>query len=129
MREFRIIMVGKVGVRKNQLVGIQAVERCLEDFDIKLTIAGDAEGEYAQECQNYVLQKKLQDRIRFLGFVEDIDSLMKSSDCMLCTSVDESFPTSIVEAVTYDTTVVTTPVAGVPELLLTRTFMKNYLER
>lgn len=116
MREFRIIMVGKVGVRKNQLVGIQAVERCLEDFDIKLTIAGDAEGEYAQECQNYVLQKKLQDRIRFLGFVEDIDSLMKSSDCMLCTSVDESFPTSIVEAVTYDTTVVTTPVAGVPEL-------------
>ena len=57
-------MVGKVGVRKNQLVGIQAVERCLEDFDIKLTIAGDMEGEYAQECQNYVLQKNLQDRIR-----------------------------------------------------------------
>ncbi len=115
---FLIVMVGMVCARKNQLAGIQAVERCLDKFDVRMVIAGDVAGEYAKECRNYVLRKNLQERIRFSGFVEDIDTLLDKSDCFLCTSIDESFPTSIVEAVTYDMTVVTTPVAGVPELFI-----------
>lgn len=117
LKNFSIIVIGDICDRKNQLTAIKVVEKCLDEhYDIRLKIAGSEEGRYAERCKNYVKEKGLENKIQFLGFVKDISDLLLQCDCLLCTSLDESFPSSIVEAVTYDLTVVTTPVAGVPEI-------------
>lgn len=112
----RILMLGVVCNKKNQLTAIKAVEKCIGQFQIKLDIAGGLDGQYAEECKRYVAERGLGDVVTFHGFVSDITSLLESSDCLLCASDDESFPSSIVEAVTYDLTIISTPVAGVPEV-------------
>lgn len=112
----RILMLGVVCNKKNQLTAIKAVEKCIGQTQIKLDIAGGLDGQYAEECRRYVAEHGLNDRVTFHGFVSEIAPLLESSDCLLCASVDESFPSSIVEAVTYDLTIISTPVAGVPEV-------------
>lgn len=117
--KLKILMLGHICPRKNQLTAIKAVELCIENGnDIELTIAGIDTTEYASLCKKYVQQKQLLDVVHFVGFQSDIEELLLSNDCYLCSSIDESFPSSMVEAISYDLTVVSTPVAGVPELMV-----------
>lgn len=114
-----ILMLGGCEKRKNQLSAIQAIEICnRKDSHLSLTIAGNAIGRYAEECIEYVEKRGLQDTVRIIGFQSNIVPLLEESDCYLCASTEESFPSSIVEALTYDLTIISTPVAGVPELLV-----------
>lgn len=117
LSSFVIVMLGSVCERKNQLTAIKAIERCLRlGYKIKLMIAGDDSGTYAEKCKEYVESNNLHTNISFVGFISDVGELLSNADCFLCTSIDESFPSSIVEAVTYDLTIISTPVAGVPEI-------------
>ena len=116
--KLNVLMLGGLEKRKNQLTAIQAVECCnKKGAKIELTIIGDDTTEYAKECKEYVQRNQLKEIIFFTGFQSDIVPFLMSHDCYLCTSIDESFPSSIVESMTYDLTIISTPVAGVPELL------------
>ena len=62
-----------------------------------------------------------------LGFVEDMKGFFEKIDVFICGSRRESFPASVVEAVSCNIPVISAPVAGVPEILEDR---KNaYLAR
>lgn len=116
--ELRILMLGGVCERKNQLTAIKVVEKMLlSRVNVRLTIAGDVQSRYAAECQHYIEEKGLSGYVVMCGFCSDITALLMENDVFLCTSIDESFPSSIVEALTYDLAIVSTPVAGVPELM------------
>lgn len=117
----KILMLGSFEKRKNQMTAIQAVEKCNNSgLSIELTIAGSDHTQFAQECKDYVEEKGLYPKIHIIGFQSDIVLLLKENDGFLCASTDESFPSSIVEAMTYGLTIISTPVAGVPELLKDR---------
>lgn len=116
--KLKILMLGDVCKRKNHLSAIQAIEYCKQkELKVVLTIAGNDCTQYAEECRRYITCNNLSDRIYMSGFQSEIEPLLKDNDCLLCASVDESFPSSIVEAMAYDLTIISTPVAGVPELL------------
>ena len=115
--KIKILMLGNICERKNQLAAIKACEMCIKDgLEIELTIAGSLNGNYSEKCKKYIEQYNLEKNIRLIGFISDVIPLLESHDCLLCTSTDESFPSSIVEALTYDLTIISTPVAGVPEV-------------
>lgn len=117
----RILMLGGVCARKNQLAAIKAVEVCSSMGNkVELLIAGSLDDDYAEECRRYVEKEHLGQSVIFCGFISDIRPLLESCDCLLCASTDESFPSSIVEALTYDLTIISTPVAGVPEIFIDR---------
>lgn len=118
--QMQIIMLGEVCIRKNQLEAIRAIENCVPLYNIKLHIAGSVNNNYGNLCKQYVENHQLGQFVFFHGFVSDIRKLLEDSDCLLCSSIDESFPSSIVEALTYDLTIISTPVAGVPELFVNR---------
>lgn len=116
--KLNVLMLGGLQKRKNQLTAIQAVENCnKKGVKIVLTIVGDDTTEYAKECKEYVQKHQLEKVVFFSGFQSNITPFLLKHDCCLCTSKEESFPSSIVEAITYDLTIISTPVAGVPELL------------
>ena len=119
-KKLLILMLGAVCVRKNQMAAIKAVESFVRSGKAELHIAGEAIDGHAEECIAYVKDQELEKSIIFHGFVSDIVPLLQSSDCLLCTSTDESFPSSMVEAMTYDLTIISTPVAGVPELFVNK---------
>lgn len=114
----KILMLGEICEYKNQMLAIQTIELCNENsIKVSLSIAGNDNLEYAHKCKKYIEDNGLEEFVHILGFQNDIASLLKEHDCYLCTSTRESFPCSIVEAITYDLTILSTPVAGVPELL------------
>lgn len=114
----KILMLGEICEYKNQILAIQAVELCNKDsIKVSLSIAGNDNLEYAYRCKTYIKNNGLDQFVHILGFQNDVTFLLEEYDCYLCTSTKESFPCSIVEAITYDLTILSTPVAGVPELL------------
>lgn len=116
--KIKILMLGRVCVRKNQMAAIKAVENCSSNFKIELHIVGDFDDDYGDECKQYVLKNNLDKVIFFHGFISDVVPMLVGNDCLLYSSIDESFPSSIVEALSYDLTIISTPVAGVPELFV-----------
>lgn len=114
---FRILMLGMLCERKNQMAAIWAVESCImQGYPFEFTIAGRCDNEYGRKCRDYIATKNLTDRIHLIGFCSEVDELLKSHDVILCSSTQESFPCSLVEAATYGCMVISTPVAGVPEI-------------
>lgn len=118
-QSLKILMLGDVCQYKNQLTAIQAVEFCNQNgINVFLTIVGNDNSDYAQKCKVYVKKKKLVNLVNIIGFKNNVESFLVEHDCLLCSSTRESFPCSIIEAMTYDLTIISTPVAGVPELLI-----------
>jgi len=115
--KIKILMLGLLAERKRQMYAIRAVERLLrKGYDIELTIAGSYESKYGLKCREYIIDNSLADNIHMLGFVSDVEGLLEENDCILCASITESFPSSLVEALSFDLTIISTPVAGVPEI-------------
>lgn len=103
---------------KNQLEVIKAVETVIKQGRrIRLLLAGSKESAYGDECREYIKSHHLQDSIKLLGFMEDMSSFYEQIDVLVCGSKRESFPASIVEAMSCDIPIISTPVAGVPEIL------------
>lgn len=118
-KSIKILAIGNLCSYKNQLAAIKAFSECRRYFnDMELHFLGDDSSSYAKECRRYVEENLLGDAVFFHGFVNDIEEYLKDSDCLLCTSTRESFPFSMVEALTYDLTIISTPVAGVPEVFV-----------
>lgn len=113
---YTLLSLGRVCPRKNQLTAIKITERLVKSRKVKLIIAGELVEQYAKECMEYVSNHSLSAFIEFRGFVSDVGQLMGECDCLWCTSNDESFPSSIVEAVSYGLDIVTTPAGGISEV-------------
>lgn len=122
VRDKNITVIGAAGTicdRKNQLEVIKAVEiEKKRGRKIRLLLAGDAGSAYAEECRRYIEAHCLQEDIVFMGFVDNIRLFLEQIDVFVCGSRMESFPASIVEAVSCNIPVISTPVAGVPEILV-----------
>ncbi|MCI8692149.1 MAG: glycosyltransferase family 4 protein [Lachnospiraceae bacterium] len=121
VRERKSLVIGTAGIvcrYKNQLEVIKAVEHEIDKgADLQLMVAGENNSPYGEECRNYIVEHGLQDRIHMLGFLDDMTSFLGKIDVLVCGSRRESFPASIVEAMSLNIPIISTPVAGVPEIL------------
>lgn len=113
---FRFLMLGNIHPWKNQLEAIKAIAMCRQ-YQIELFILGSEDPEYAKKCKEYVTENNLCDTVHFLGFKSDVTDMLILCDALICASTRESFPSSIVEAMSYDLSIISTPVAGIPEIL------------
>ena len=117
-----ITVIGAAGTvcdRKNQMEIIKAVEiEKKRGRKIRLLLAGDAGSGYAGECSSYITKCCLQEDIVFMGFIDNMKLFFEQVDVFICGSRMESFPASIVEAISCNIPVISTPVAGVPEILV-----------
>lgn len=121
VKERNPLVMGTAGIiceYKNQLEIIKALDRQLsKGANLQLMVAGEDASPYAEECRNYIVVEGLQDRVHMLGFLDDMTSFLGKIDVFICGSKRESFPASIVEAMSCNIPVISTPVAGVPEIL------------
>ncbi len=114
----RYCCVGGIYTRKNQLEVIKAFEMAIsQGLKGELYFYGYDIGLYAEECKKYLKEKKLESFIKIVGFCSMMEEEYEKADVLLCGSTCESYPNVISEALAYGLVVISTPVAGVPEVI------------
>ncbi len=89
----------------------------LSDICPKLYLIIGGDGEQREYLTKLVQENKLSDRIIFAGWVSDMDTFLNAIDINLLSSLSESFPYSVLEAVRSDCTMVVSSVGGMPILI------------
>lgn len=118
IKNIRFICVGQFCERKNQIEVIKAFHMAVkEGIKGRLSFWGHAQQFYADECARYVTDNGLQDHIEIKGFSNHMDEVYQDSDALICASKSESYPNVISEALAHRIVVISTPVAGVPEII------------
>nr|MDU9045615.1 glycosyltransferase family 4 protein [Candidatus Electrothrix aestuarii] len=118
IRQFRekpiIISVGSLSKQKNYDIAIRAMH-LISDIDYEYWIAGEGseEDNLKSLCKSLNLDKK----IRFLGLIEDVPSLLKEADIFLMPSLWEGFGLAAVEAMNAGLPLIVSDVPGLREIV------------
>ena len=70
-----------------------------------------------EKIENYLKENKIEESFTFLGYQTNPYKYVSKCDLFVCSSVAEGFSTATTEALIAGTPVVTTPVAGMTEML------------
>lgn len=115
----RFVCIGLLCERKNQLEVIKAFEKAVKCHGLcgTLQLFGRVGSEYAELCEQYITERGLENHIVVKGFSRNMETVYRNSDVLICGSINESYPNVISEALSYGLVVISTPVAGVPEVI------------
>lgn len=114
----RFVCVGRLCEQKGQLLLVQAARLLAErGKDFEIVLAGD--GEMRAEVERLVAEYGLQSRIRITGWIssEQVRSELLAARALVLPSFAEGLPVVIMEAMALRRPVLTTYVAGIPELV------------
>jgi glycosyltransferase involved in cell wall biosynthesis len=115
-----ILLVGGVRRRKDLVTAVKAIKCSLEEnANIRLHVVGPLESEYKTEVDELIDRHRLSENVIIHGLVsaEELRDLYLKCDVFLLTSLEESSPISIVEAMAVGKPVVSTDVGGVSEIV------------
>jgi glycosyltransferase involved in cell wall biosynthesis len=83
--------------------------------DALFLVVGD--GERRAELEALVRRQGLAERVRFLGWRQDLDRIYADLDVVVLTSANEGSPVSLIEAMAAARPVIATSVGGIPDLV------------
>lgn len=107
-----VLCVGELIERKNHRNLIKAVAQI---EGMVLTIAG--KGRLLEKLQNLVAKLHVEDRVRFLGYRNDISELCEAADVFAFPSYQEGLPVALMEAMAIGMPVVCSNVRGNVDLI------------
>jgi glycosyltransferase involved in cell wall biosynthesis len=115
-----LLFCGRVGERKGVFDLIKAFANLPSPIKTrsKLILAGDGDIEQGKEL---VESLNLVNEVTFLGWVdsEQRDKLLSQADVFILPSYNEGLPMAILEAMAWGLPIISTPVGGIPELVIT----------
>jgi len=95
---------------------LDAVALLSPELDPVVALAGD--GELRGELEARVAaDPRLRDRVRFLGYRDDVPTLLGAADLVLHTSLADALPTTVMQALAVGVPVVATRVGGIPDIV------------
>lgn len=107
-----LFSVGELNKNKNH----ETVIRSIADLDVYYLIAGS--GSLQPHLQNVIDELKMKDRVKLLGFRNDILELLKSVDIFVFPSFREGLPVSVMEAMASGLPCVASDIRGVRDLII-----------
>lgn len=114
----RLVCVGRLCEQKGQLLLLDALRRLRDrGDDFQLVLAGD--GEMRPELEAFIALHKLQDQISITGWIssERVKQELLAARTMVLASFAEGLPVVIMEAMALGRPVLSTSIAGIPELV------------
>jgi glycosyltransferase involved in cell wall biosynthesis len=122
VEEIMVVCIGTISRRKNQKDLIKALEVLEADRTkmLKIFLVGKfGEEDYVEDIKRHIntLPKSVASRILLTGNVEDVAIYLRAADIYVCTSIIESAPRTIVEAMGASLPVISTPVFGIVEMV------------
>jgi colanic acid/amylovoran biosynthesis glycosyltransferase len=115
----RFVSLGRLSAQKGQLLMVEAANALIRmGVDFELVIVGD--GELRAEIEALIAKYSLQDRVRLLGSVstDTLRSEILKARAMVLPTFAEGLPMVIMEAMALRRPVLSTYVAGIPELVV-----------
>jgi glycosyltransferase involved in cell wall biosynthesis len=114
-------IVGNLRPEKNHQMFVQGMISIVKGRpDVRGVIIGQpvpTHPEIAGKLQQIIAQAGVQDRIVILGFRKDIPALLRRLEVFCLTSVTESSPNAVLEAMATERPIVATKVGGIVELV------------
>ncbi len=113
-----LVSVGRLHPQKGQLLLLEAFAEAVErGADAQLVLVGD--GELRPQLEALIAQRGLQERVRITGWLdgEHVQAELLAARALVLPSFAEGLPTVIMEAFALGRPVLSTYVAGIPELV------------
>jgi colanic acid/amylovoran biosynthesis glycosyltransferase len=116
--EPRFLCIGRLSEQKGQLLLVEAVHRLVEK-GVELTVDIVGDGEMREAIEELIRRYSLQNRVRLLGWQTEDEVRRHLINCraLVLPSFAEGLPVVLMEALAVGRPVITTPVAGIPELV------------
>ena len=114
----QLVCVGRLCEQKGQLLLVEAAAKLAQQgLDFKLILVGD--GSLKNEIEQAIAHYKIADKIEITGYVSNIEvrQHILASRAMVLPSFAEGLPVVIMEALALGRPVISTYVAGIPELV------------
>lgn len=114
----RILYIGRLVPEKGQTVLLEAVAALVRDgLDVELTLAG--EGALKPQLERLAADLGIGDRVEFPGAVgqEELRDLYETATVFCLPSFGEGVPVVLMEAMAMEVPVLSTRIAGIPELI------------
>jgi glycosyltransferase involved in cell wall biosynthesis len=114
-----ILFLGLIGDRKGVFDLLKAVVLHKEALKDKIEIIIGGNGE-VDKLKSFILDNKLSDFVHFEGWIsgDKKQELLKSSSVFILPTYNEGLPISILEAMSYNLPIISTPVGGIPEIVI-----------
>jgi glycosyltransferase involved in cell wall biosynthesis len=117
--EVIIAHVGVLSAHKQQHVAIEALARLPKQVTLWIC-GGVPEGgdpSYAQRLRGQAARLGISSRVRFLGWRDDVPSVLAAADVAVLPSREESFGLALAEAMALGKPCVGTAIGGIPEVI------------
>lgn len=114
----RMVCVGRLCTQKGQLLLLDALSLLKkQNMDFEMVFAGD--GELRQMIQQKISDLNLVDNVKITGWLdeEDVKRYIRESRALVLPSFAEGLPVVIMEAFALARPVISTYIAGIPELV------------
>lgn len=114
----RLVCVGRICEQKGQLLLVEAARRLIaEGRSLELVLAGD--GEMRPEVESAIAAAGLSQQIRITGWISSaqVKDEMLAARALVLPSFAEGLPVVIMEAMALGRPVISTYIAGIPELV------------
>jgi glycosyltransferase involved in cell wall biosynthesis len=117
-RVMRLVHVASIKPLKDQWTLVKAIKELNGRLGAwHLNIAGEDLGGTQGDLQNFLVRHSIQDKVSFLGRVDDVKALLKNSDLFILTSRTEALPVSVIEALAMEVPAIVTNVGGNPDIV------------
>ena len=114
----RFVCVGRLSMEKAQLLLLEAAQRlAAQGIEFELVLAGD--GEMRTAIETMIAHFSLQGRVRITGWItsEQVREELLAARALVLPSLAEGLPVVIMEAMALRRPIISTYVAGIPELV------------
>lgn len=114
----QLLCVGRLCEQKGQLLLLDAMKQLKDEgVSCKLILAGD--GPMREDIEHWIAEYKLNNEVEITGWIssDKVKSLLIESRGMVLASFAEGLPVVIMEALALGRPVISTYVAGIPELI------------
>lgn len=117
--KYRLICTGTVSERKGQYLIINALSKINEDIlkDVHVTLLGS--GSQLSYLEEHVKNNNLTKHVSFEGSIDNsiVYKYLKQANIYILMSNNEGLPISIIEAMRSNLPIISTKIAGIPELV------------
>lgn len=115
--EFAIMLIGRMEYQKNHVLALRAFSMLSRRIHPRAILLFAGAGENEVMLRGLATALKVDDRVRFLGYRNDVPALLPGADLVLMTSWFEGMPLALLEAMIAGVPIVTTPWLGAANML------------